>query len=154
MTEPTLAFDKKELRSVIGAFKAMDEQATDEAKKMGYELAQYAAQEVRKTALTRTVNPVAVRRIADGVRVSRTSKVGEFSYGFASQRFSGGGSTKELWRGFEFGSNRFRQFPSRTPRTSGRGNAGYFIYPTLRRIQPQLVAQWIESFDRILKKWA
>ncbi len=91
MTEPALAFDKKELRSVIGAFKAMDEQATDEAKKMGYELAQYAAQEVRKAALTRTVNPVAVRRIADGVRVSRTSKVGEFSYGFASQRFSGGG---------------------------------------------------------------
>ncbi len=42
MTEPALAFDKKELRSVIGAFKAMDEQATDEAKKMGYELAQYA----------------------------------------------------------------------------------------------------------------
>jgi len=90
VTEPALAFDKKELRSVIGAFKAMDEQATDEAKKMGYELAQYAAQEVRKAALTRTVNPVAVRRIADGVRVSRTSKVGEFSYGFASQRFSGG----------------------------------------------------------------
>ncbi len=95
MTEPALAFDKKELRSVIGAFKAMNDQATDEAKKMGYELAQYAAQEVRKAALTRTVNPVAVRRIADGVRVSRTSKVGEFSYGFASQRFSGGGGISD-----------------------------------------------------------
>lgn len=153
MTEPGLAFDKKQLRSVISAFKAMDDQATDEAKKMGYELAQYAAQEVRKAALSRTVNPVAVRRIADGVRVSRTSKVGEFSYGFAGQRFSGGGSTKELWRGFEFGSNRFRQFPTRTPRSGTRGNAGYFIYPTLRRIQPQLVAQWLESFERILKKW-
>ena len=153
MAETKIAFDKKELRSVIGAFKAMDEQATDEAKKMGYELAQYAAQEVRKTALTRTVNPTAVRRIADGVRVSKTSKVGEFSYGFASQRFSGGGTTKELWRGFEFGSNRFKQFPTRTPRFSTRGNAGYFIYPTLRRIQPELVRQWSEAFDRILKKW-
>ena len=153
MAEMKLAFDKKELRSVIGAFKAMDSQATDEAKKMGYELAQYAAQEVRKAALTRTVNATAVRRIADGVRVSKTSKVGEFSYGFASQRFSGGGTTKELWRGFEFGSNRFRQFPTRTPRSTGRGNLGYFIYPTLRRIQPQLVSQWAESFDRILKKW-
>ena len=153
MAETKIAFDKKELRSVIGAFKAMDEQATDEAKKMGYELAQYAAQEVRKTALTRTVNPTAVRRIADGVRVSKTSKVGEFSYGFAGQRFSGGGTTKELWRGFEFGSNRFKQFPTRTPRSSGRGNTGYFIYPTLRRIQPELVRQWSEAFDRILKKW-
>lgn len=153
MAESKIGFDKKELRSVIGAFKAMDDQATDEAKKMGYELAQYAAQEVRKAALTRTVNATAVRRIADGVRVSKTSKVGEFSYGFASQRFSGGGTTKELWRGFEFGSNRFRQFPTRTPKSSGRGNLGYFIYPTLRRIQPELVKQWAESFDRILKKW-
>lgn len=153
MAESKIGFDKKELRSVIGAFKAMDDQATDEAKKMGYELAQYAAQEVRKAALTRTVNQTAVRRIADGVRVSKTSKVGEFSYGFASQRFSGGGTTKQLWRGFEFGSNRFRQFPTRTPKSSGRGNLGYFIYPTLRRIQPELVKQWAESFDRILKKW-
>lgn len=153
MSEQGFAFDKRELRSLIGAFKAMDDQATDEAKKMGYELAKYAADEVRKAALTRTVNPEAVRRIADGVRVSKTSKVGEFSYGFASQRFSGGGTTKELWRGFEFGSNRFKQFPRRTPRSSGRGNLGYFIYPTLRRIQPQLVSQWVESFDRILKKW-
>lgn len=153
MTELKVAFDKKELRSVISAFKAMDDQATEEAKKMGFELANYAAQEVRKASLTRTVNPTAVRRIADGVRVSRTSKVGEFSYGFASQRFSGGGTTKQLWAGFEFGSNRFKQFPNRTPKSSGRGNAGYFIYPTLRRIQPQLVSQWLESFDRILKKW-
>ena len=153
MSEQGFAFDKRELGSLIGAFKAMDDQATDEAKKMGYELAKYAADEVRKAALTRTVNPKAVRRIADGVRVSKTSKVGEFSYGFASQRFSGGGTTKELWRGFEFGSNRFKQFPRRTPRSSGRGNLGYFIYPTLRRIQPQLVSQWVESFDRILKKW-
>ena len=153
MTELKVAFDKRELRSVISAFKAMDEQATEEAKKMGFELANYAAQEVKKAAITRTVNPTAVRRIADGVRVSKTSKVGEFSYGFASQRFSGGGTTKQLWAGFEFGSNRYKQFPTRTPKSSGRGNAGYFIYPTLRRIQPQLVSQWLESFDRILKKW-
>ena len=153
MTELKVAFDKRELRSVISAFKAMDEQATEEAKKMGFELANYAAQEVKKAAITRTVNPTAVRRIADGVRVSRTSKVGEFSYGFASQRFSGGGTTKQLWAGFEFGSNRFKQFPTRTPRATGRGNLGYFIHPTLRRIQPELVKQWLESFDRILKKW-
>ena len=153
MTEPTIAFDRRQLRAVISAFKAMDDQAVDEAKKMGYELAQYAAQEVRKTALSRTVNPTAVRRIADGVSVSRTSKVGEFSYGFASQRFSGGGSTQKLWAGFEFGSNRFRQFPTRTPKSTGRGNLGYFIYPSLRRIQPELVSKWLQSFDRILKKW-
>jgi hypothetical protein len=153
VTEPSIAFDKRELGLIIRAFKAMSEQAQEEGKKIGYDLAQYAAQEVRKTALTRTVNPVAVRRIADGVVVSRTSKIGELKYGFASQRFSGGGSTKTLWAGFEFGSSRYRQFPTRTPRVSGRGNFGYFIHPTLRRIQPELVRQWLEGMDRVIKKW-
>lgn len=153
MTEPAVFFDKKDLRLVIRAFKALDEQAQEEGRKIGYELAQYAAQEVRKTALTRTVNPVAVRRIADGVVVSRTSKIGELTYGFARQRFSGGGSTRTLWAGFEFGSSRYRQFPTRTPRAPGRGNLGYFIHPTLRRIQPELVRQWLEAMDRVVKKW-
>ena len=63
MTEPSIAFSKKELRSVINAFKALDEQAQEEGKKIGYDLAQYAAQEVRKTALTRTVLPFAESRM-------------------------------------------------------------------------------------------
>lgn len=154
MTEPSIAFDKRDLRLVIKAFKALDEQAQEEARKIGYDLAQYAAQEVRKTALTRTVAAAGVRRVADGVRVSRTSKIGELSYGFASQRFSGGGTTKTLWGALEFGSNKLRQFPNRTPRAPGRGNLGYFIHPTLRRIQPELARQWIEAFNRVLAKWA
>jgi hypothetical protein len=52
----------------------------------------------------------------------------------------------------EFGSNRFKQFPSRTP-TKGRGNSGYFIYPTLRQIQPELIKQWETAFERILKEY-
>lgn len=153
MASEALSFNSKELRNVTSSFKAMDKQAIDEAKKMSGELAQYAANEIKKTARSRTVNPEAVRRIADGVRVSKSSKIGELSYGFASQRFSGGGSTQKLWRGFEFGSNRFNQFPKRTPRQGLRGNAGYFIYPTLRRIQPELVKKWAVAFDRILKEW-
>ncbi len=88
----------------------------------------------------------------EGVKVSGSSKIGEFSYGFASQRFSGGGSTQKLWAGYEFGSNRLRQFPRRTP-SKGRGNAGYFIYPTLRKIQPELIKKWQEAFSKILKEW-
>lgn len=153
MTEPSIAFSKKELRSVIQAFKALDEQAQEEGKKIGYDLARYASQEIRKKAATRTVAAAAVRRVADGVRVSKTSKIGELSYGFVGQRFSGGGNTKILWAPLEFGSNTFKQFPNRTPRAPGRGNLGYFIHPTLRAIQPELVRQWLESMDRVVKKW-
>jgi len=150
-TDP-ISYDKQELRGIIKAFKAMDDAAVEAAKKESSALAQYASEQIKKTASTRTVSGVAARRIADGVSISKSSKVGEFSYGFARQKFSGGGSTLDLLYGMEFGSNRFKQFPSRTP-NKGRGNSGYFIYSTLRAIQPELIKQWEQAFDRILKEW-
>ena len=152
MASEAITYNKRELRGVIQAFKAMDDQAIDEAKRESSALAEYASDQIKKAAATRTVSGVAARRIADGVKVSKTSKVGEFSYGFARQKFSGGGSTLDLLYGMEFGSNRFKQFPTRTP-TKGRGNSGYFIYPTLRAIQPELINKWEAAFDRILKEY-
>ena len=152
MADEPISYDKRELRSIIAAFKAMDDEATDAAKRESSALARYAANEVKAYGVTRTFGQAVVDRITSGVKVSSTSKIGEFSYGFASQRFSGGGSTKDLWAGYEFGSNRYRQFPRRTPR-KGRGNSGYFIYPALRKIQPELVKKWEEAFSKILKEW-
>jgi hypothetical protein len=152
VVDEPISYDRRELRSIVAAFKAMDDEAIDAAKRESGALAQYAANQVKAYGITRTFGQAVVNRITTGVKVSKSSKIGEFSYGFASQRFSGGGSTKDLWAGYEFGSNRYRQFPRRTP-TKGRGNAGYFIYPTLRKIQPELVKQWEEAFSRILKEW-
>lgn len=150
-TDP-IQYDRKQLRAVTTAFKAMSEEAVDAARRESSALAEFAAAKIKDAAATRTVNPAAVQRIASGVKVSKTSKIGEFSYGFASQKFSGGGTTRDLWAGFEFGSNKFKQFPSRTP-NRGRGNSGYFIYPTLRQIQPQIIAQWEDAFTKILKEY-
>ena len=152
MADEPISYDKRELRSIIAAFKAMDDEAADAAKRESSALARYAANEVKAYGVTRTFGQAVVDRITSGVKVSSTSKIGELSYGFASQRFSGGGSTKDLWAGYEFGSNRYRQFPRRTPR-KGRGNSGYFIYPALRKIQPELVKKWEEAFSKILKEW-
>ena len=152
-TEPKIQYDKSDLRDILKAFKAMDEGAADAAKRESSALAEFAVAAIKETASTRIVASKAVQRVADGARVSKSSKIGEFSYGFASQRFSGGGTTQILWAGLEFGSNRFKQFPRRTPR-KGRGNSGYFIYPTLRSIQPELIAKWEKAFDNILKEWA
>ena len=152
MANEPISYDRRELRSIMAAFKAMDEESIDQAKRESNALAQFAADRIKVTARTRTVAADAVQRVAEGVRISKSSKIGEFSYGFASQRFSGGGTTQILWVGLEFGSNRFKQFPRRTP-TKGRGNSGYFIYPTLRQIQPELVRKWEDAFSKILKKW-
>jgi hypothetical protein len=152
MAGEAITYDRKELRSVIGAFKAMSDEAVQAAKRESSALAEFASDRIKQAAGGRLVSGVAAQRIASGVRVSKSSKVGEFSYGFASQRFSGGATTAILWPGMEFGSNRFKQFPRRTP-SKGRGNSGYFIYPTLRQIQPQLIQQWEQAFDRIIKEY-
>jgi hypothetical protein len=147
------AYNRKEIREVIKAFKAMDETAIDEAKKVSGALADYALGKIKVAAGTRTVATKVATRIADNGKVSKTSKVGEISLGFASQRFSGGGTTRSLWGGMEFGSNRFPQFPNRTP-TLGRGNKGYFIFPTLKAAQPYIIREWQEAFSKIIKEFA
>ena len=152
MASEAISYDRKELRAVISAFKAMSDEAVDAAKRESSALADFAADKIKGAAATRQVSGIAARRIADGVRISKSSKVGEFSYGFASQRFSGGATTRDLWGPMEFGDDKRKQFPNRTPRVRG-GNAGYFIYPTLRAIQPYIVAQWEEAFSKIIKEW-
>ena len=144
-----IAYDKADLRRVLGAFKAMSEEATIQAKQESSALADFAQGKIKETASGRGV---AAERIAQGSKVSKSSKIGEISFGFASQKFSGGGTTKQLWGGNEFGSNKFKQFPIWSGR-EGRGSKGWFIYPTLRRIQPEILAKWENAFAKILKEW-
>ena len=150
--EVNIAYNKSDLRAITRSFKAMDDEAIAQAKRESNALAQYAADKIKIAAAGRLVSGPAAKRIADGVRISKSSKIGEFSYGFASQKFSGGATTQVLWPGMEFGSNRYKQFPNRTPKYKG-GSQGYFIYPTLRKIQPEIIARWEAAFDDILKEW-
>ena len=153
MAEQT-ALDKAQLSAVFKALRNMDKEATEEAKRQSGALADYARAEVIQAARSLKSRNVA-GRIADGSKVKKSSRIGEITYGFAAQKFSGGATTKELWGPSEFGTNKLKQFPvwsGRNP-SGGAGSKGYFIYPTLRKIQPYIVAKWTESFSKILKEW-
>ena len=150
MAAETITYDKAQLRGILGAFKGMDAEAVTEAKKVSNGLATYVQGKIISAAASRPND--AASRIAQGSRVSKSSKIGELSFGFVSQKFSGGATTQQLWGGYEFGSNKFRQFPVWSGR-EGRGSRGYFIYPTLRAEQPHIIAQWEDAFTKILKEW-
>ena len=150
MATDAITYDKAELRSITRAFKAMDDEAINQAKSASNSLATYVQSKIILAAQTRPNE--AASRIARGSRVSKSSKIGELSFGFVSQKFSGGATTQQLWGGYEFGSNKFKQFPVWSGR-EGRGSRGYFIYPTLRAEQPHIIAQWEDAFTKILKEW-
>jgi hypothetical protein len=150
MAAETITYDKDDLRGILKAFKGMDAEAVAEAKKVSNSLATYVQGKIISAAGSRPNE--AASRIAQGSRVSKSSKIGELSFGFVSQKFSGGATTQQLWGGFEFGSNKFKQFPVWSGR-EGRGSRGYFIYPTLRAEQPHIINEWENAFTKILKEW-
>ncbi len=150
MATEAISYDKAELRAILRSFKAMDEEATNQARSQTSKLADFVRGKIISAA-SNSSNKVAPK-IAQGSKVSKSSKIGEISFGFASQKLSGGGTTQQLWGGYEFGSNRYKQFPVWSGR-EGRGSRGWFIYPTLRSVQPEIVKRWEQSFDEIVKEF-
>jgi hypothetical protein len=150
--DEALAFDQTELRALFRALKAMDDEGQAQAKEISGGLASYLKDKITITARGRGQDSKAATRIAEGSRVKKSSKIGELSIGFASQRFSGGGTTQMLWGGNEFGSNKYKQFPVWSGR-EGRGSKGWFIYPTLRKEQPYIIKEWEAGFAKIARKW-
>jgi len=139
-------YDRADIRQILKSFKAMDDEAVEQSKKVGFDLAEYAAGKIRSYAVGSRF--IASSRIADNVKISKSSKIGEFSFGFKSQKFfSGGASTETLVAGIEFGATKYPQFPAH------KGKTGYFIYPTLRKIQPEIIDKWETAFDKILKEF-
>ena len=155
------SYDKKELRQIAMVIRKMGEEAADQARSITGELVDFAVAEIKQAAQGYP-RPKQATRIADGIRISKKSVIGEFSLGFASQKFSGGATTQVregntptngILAGIEFGSDKLKHFLRRTPKFGAKGNEGYFIWPTMRRIQPEIVKKWENSFSAIVKEW-
>lgn len=149
MASEAISYDKAEIRAIQRAFKAMDDEAVAQAKEVSNRLATWVRDKIVAAANQRDA---VAARIGSGSRVVKSSKTGEISFGFASQKLSGGGTTQMLWGGSEFGSNRYKQFPKWSG-AYGRGSRGWWIYPTLRQEQPVIVKQWEDGFSEIVKRF-
>lgn len=155
-------YDKRELRQIASVIRKMGDEAKEQARAVTSSLVDFAVKEIKSAAASHP-RPKQAQKIAAGVRISKSSVIGEFGLGFAGQRFSGGATTqlnegrsagqKGILAGVEFGAIRQKQFLARTPKFGLRGNTGTFIWPTLRRIQPQLIKQWEEGMSKVIKEW-
>jgi len=152
MATEAISYDKAELRAILRSFKAMDEEATNQARTQTSKLADFVRGRIISAA-SNSSNRVAPK-IAQGSKVSKSSKIGEISFGFASQKLSGGGTTQQLWGGYEFGSNKFKQFPVWSGKSpSGIGAKGWFIYPTIRKMLPDVIKRFEKAVLEVRGEW-
>lgn len=163
-TQPLIVYDKKELAQFAKVIRNMSEIAVSETKRRVGELAQKELSEIRRVASSR--GKVA-DRVAQGGKVKKSSLLGEISFGFASQKFSGGATTQFNTRGdtkgnrlgigaaTEFGSKNYPQFPRWSgPMPKGPGSRGWFIYPTIRHLQPTIIKEFEDIILDIRKEFA
>jgi len=163
-TEPLIVYDKRELASFAKVIKNMSETAVEETKRRVGQLAQKELNEIRRIAASR--GKVA-DRVAQGGKVKKSSVLGEISFGFAEQKFSGGATTqfntrndpkgkrKGIGAAAEFGSSKYPQFPRWSgPMPKGPGSRGWFIYPTIRHLQPTIIKEFEEIIIAIRKEFA
>ena len=163
-TEPLIVYDKKELAQFSKVMRTMSEIAVEETKRRVGELAERELNEIRNVAKSR--GKVA-DRVAQGGKVKKSSVLGEISFGFAQQKFSGGATTQFNTRNdakgnrlgigaaAEFGSNKYPQFPRWSgPMPKGPGSRGWFIYPAVRASQPEIIKEFEEIISDIVKEWS
>ena len=163
-TEPSIFFSKRELNQISRVFRNMDDMAKEKAKQKIQELVGRQLSAIRSAAGLR--GKVA-QRIADGGQVKKSSLQGELKFGFAGQKFSGGATTQFNTRndppgnrpgiggGFEFGSKRFPNMPRWSgPMPKGPGSKGWFIYPTIRATQPEIIKEFQDIVISLGKEWS
>lgn len=163
-TEPSIFYSKKELRNIGKVIRNMDEIAVKEVKVKVQALAQKELEAIKAAA---SMRGKAAQRVAEGGKVKGSSVLGEISFGFAKQKFSGGATTqfntrkdpvgqrKGIGAAVEFGSKSYPQFPAWSGgMPKGPGSKGYFIYPTIRALQPEIIAEFEQIILDVRKEWA
>jgi hypothetical protein len=154
----------KEILAILKTFSKMDDIAKTDMKKAAREIATVAASAIG-SALQATPQGQALAR---SIKISNTYKRGPvISIGGDTPKLRNGTPVGEIALGVEFGAYQdrqrkrkgkstdyvgYRQFQPRSPR-EGRGNAGYFIFPTLKALQPYITQKWVDEVDRIRREW-
>ncbi len=154
------------LNETLKALNRLDKDAKAEARDKVQEISELMAREIRSAGNSRPD-----RRdqfVASTVRAKR-DRLPVLNIGSASKmnvsRAGQGPRASDLVFGMEFGSNGRRsdratrrggapgwRFPERTPRR-GRGNEGYWIFPTARAQQRRVVTLWANALDELAIKW-
>ena len=160
----TVKPDLGDYRGLLKALSVMDKEAQGTLKNDVYSISSWVAGGIKTSGYVGARFPAQAAIVAATVRPAR-DRVPTIYVGGSKGRASGGANAGQLLFGNEFGGERnakgslsafpnggFR-FPERTAR-EGRGNKGYWIFPTLKVMQPEIKRRWQEACVKVLDNWA
>jgi hypothetical protein len=163
-TTITVRPDLADYRGLLKAINVMDKEASFELKNEVYSISSWTATGIKQAGLAHPIYPRQARIVAETVRAAR-DRVPTVYVGGGKGRVSGGANAGQLLFGNEFGGDRNAfgnanafpnggyRFPPRTSR-EGRGNTGYWIFPTLKAMQPEIKRKWFAAINKVMDNWA
>ena len=156
--------DLKDYRGLLKAINVMDKEAQFELKNEVASISAWTASSIKQSAYTQSPMPRQAAIVAETVRAAR-DRVPSVYVGGSKGKASGGANAGQLLFGNEFGGDRNAfgnssafpnggyRFPARTSR-EGRGNTGYWIFPTLKAMQPEIKKRWFAAVNKVMDNWA
>lgn len=160
----TIKPDLGDYRGLLKALNVMGKEANGELKNEVASISAWTAGGIKTSAYVGARFPAQAAIVAATVRPAR-DRVPTVYIGGGKGRASGGANAGQLLFGNEFGGNPDYsksvsgfpnggfKFPPRSPR-EGRGNKGYWIFPTLKVMQPEIKRRWQEACVKVLDNWA
>lgn len=169
----TVRLNDRDIQSILRAFSRMDKQAGTDLRDLSREISQDIADEFRNAARGSRWYPEQASFVAQSARATRdrvpsvtlggakrysTSdgrRVAAGSILFLSEFGSPENKQRERFRNEaqrRAGSRGGRQGPPRSPR-EGRGNRGWWLFPRLKRLQPDILRRWIAGAQKVADEW-
>jgi hypothetical protein len=152
-----LHIDDKDLKDFLRVMNTMGKEANNELRDDVLKISEVMATALRFSASSKR------QKIAANTIRARYDRLPTISIGGSKKITSynrKGGTVGDMLYGVEFGArkgylkNGGRSFPTRSaPYGTTGGSRGYWIFPTLRRMQPEIRRRWYQAVDDLIEKW-
>ena len=162
-TSITVKPDLSDYKALLKAISVMNKESQGALKDEVASISRWTAQGMVYASYG-ALMPAQAAIVAATIRPAR-DRVPTVYIGGSKGRASGGANAGQLLFGNEFGGERNvkgslsafpnggYRFPERSPR-EGRGNAGYWIFPSLKEMQPTIKRRWEQAVIKVLDNWA
>lgn len=150
----SIKIQDQDIFAILRTFKNMDKIASEDLRKVAQDLAGEVANALQAAASfadAKGGNSRQASAVASTIKVNR-DRIPNLSIGGTKAVTSSGAPAGVIVFGSEFGSRRYKQFPRRLPK-DGKGNEGYWIFSTLKMMQPRIREKWVQGVDKIREEW-